>query len=340
MDLKRWHWRWVAIAGLLAATGCSMVRTAPPEPAMASNGVDPQAQLSLAKLSERHGEAGQAAELYQSILRENPQSLEAHHRLAVIAAQDQKVELAAQHFEQALACGKPNAELLNDHAYFYYLQHDLDKAENSARQAIALEPQNKSARNNLALILGDKGQFDASLAEFRKVVDEAEAQANLAYVKAMAGDLAGAEKTYHHALEMNSTLRPAANALLELNDQRRGVVRDVAPELSPVGPRSDDRLASASDQVAAQTQQSPTAPGFAAVQGPLANPNATAEYQASLRSNAQAIAPWGAFAQPQTVVQQASASQPLVPTPQGGNTSGQPLGGTPQNNAPWTQSTR
>ncbi|MDA1051394.1 MAG: tetratricopeptide repeat protein [Planctomycetota bacterium] len=263
MNLKRWKWGSAAIVGLLVTSGCHLIKTAPPSPPPVSLEDSAETRMSLAKLRERHGETTEAAELYQAILRDDPQNQAAHHRLAVIAAQGQQLDLADHHFEQALASGKPTAELLSDRAYAHYLRDELEMAENAARASLALEPHNAAAHNNLALILGDKGQFDASLAEFREAVDEAEAQSNFAYVKAMAGDLAGAEKTYHHALEKNSTLRPAAHALLELHDRRKGVVRDVAPQIAAVGPRSEDRavLTSFSSPAASPTAQPIGVPG-------------------------------------------------------------------------------
>lgn len=335
MVLQRWHVACLGIMWLLAAPGCSLIRTASPTPEMKTVEEDSQTRLSLAKLSERHGESTQATQLYQAILRENPQDQSAHHRLAVIAAQEQKLELANQHFEQALACGNPTPELLTDYAYSHYLQHNLDKAEQAVRQALALEPQNKAAHNNLALILGDKGQFEASLAEFRKVVGEAEAQANLAYVKALAGDLRGAEQAYHHALEMDSTLRPAANALLELHDRRLGIYRDVAPELTAVGPRSEDRAPATS---AAGQTGSPQQQAFAASappQGQAAPGEATAA--AGNQVNFASNGPWGATAQQQPAGLGTSTGQAQVNSR--GPQPGKPLGATQQDNAPWTQST-
>jgi hypothetical protein len=85
------------------------------------------------------------------------------------------------------------------------------------RQAIAANPQNQAARNNLGLVLGETRRYDESLAEFRRGgKGEAEAQANLAYAQTQAGDLAGAKSSYHRALALNNELKPAAEALVQL----------------------------------------------------------------------------------------------------------------------------
>ena len=242
---------------LLVVSGCRSIGSAPEPAGIATAGQDVTAQLSLARLSERHGDPDYAAQMYRVILSENPNNPTAHHRLAVIAAQQQRLDDADRHFERAMAAADPTAELLSDRAYAYYLRHDLDNAERLAREALSKSPQNQTARNNLALVLGERGQFEESLNEFRRVVGEAEAQANLAYAKTMAGDLAGAEETYHLALQRDSQLRPAAQALLELHDRRIGIVRDASPEIAFAPRRAQDPNYSAAVGMNARNPTSP-----------------------------------------------------------------------------------
>ena len=96
----------------------------------------------------------------------------------------------------------------------------MQEAEAVFRQAIAADPQNRSARNNLGLVLGETRRYDESLAEFRRGgKGEAEAQANLAYAQTQAGDVAGAKSSYHRALTLDNELKPAAEALVQLARQ-------------------------------------------------------------------------------------------------------------------------
>jgi hypothetical protein len=58
------------------------------------------------------------------------------------------------------------------------------------------------------------------LREFRHAVSEAEAHSNLAYARSQAGDLRTAEQQFHRALALDETLRPTAEALVDLAEMR------------------------------------------------------------------------------------------------------------------------
>lgn len=201
-----------------------------------------ESQISLARLSERHGQAEQATRIYGAILDKDPSNQVAHHRLGVIAARSGRLADAEGHFARAISAGGANPDLLSDVGYNLYLQHRLPEAEQQLRAALALDGNHKAARNNLALVLGDQGNMDASYAEFRRAADEAQARANLAYTQAQYGDLAAAEQTYHRALGMNGDLRSSAQALLQLNSYGPGPqappgAQPGAPLAGPPGPR-------------------------------------------------------------------------------------------------------
>src|SRR5690606_6103389 len=112
------------------------------------------------------------------------------------------------------------------------LQDRLDEAEERLRQALELSPTSRTARTNLALVLGEQGRFGECLNEFRRVGTEAQAHANLAYVYAMLGELEQAEQEYHRALALDPTLLPAADALSQLAERRRALrPRNLRPRL-------------------------------------------------------------------------------------------------------------
>jgi Tfp pilus assembly protein PilF len=180
-----------------------------------------ESQLSMARLSERHGDVQQAQAIYQAVIAKQRNNQLAHHRLAVLAAQNRQVAQADYHFHEALAAGPAGSELLNDMGYHMYLQHRLDKAETQFRQSLIQDPTNQAAHNNLGLVLGEQGRIDEAFHEFQLAGSEAGAHANLAYVYALSGDLDRAEQAYHHALAMDEKLKPAAEALLQLATRPR-----------------------------------------------------------------------------------------------------------------------
>lgn len=204
---------------LVASSGCASWPSSPFQTAAKRQASSFESTLSLARLSERHGEAATASRLYEAIIRQDPQNNLAHHRLAIIATKGQQFDKAEIHFEQALA-GSPDSQLLSDWGYFLYLVDRLPESETSLRQALELDPGNKAAHNNLGLVLGTMGRLDESLAEFRSVGDEASARANLAYVHALNGAFDQSEGEFHQALSLNHQLKPAAEALLALHARR------------------------------------------------------------------------------------------------------------------------
>ena len=89
-------------------------------------------QLALARLSERHGEAGKAEQIYQNVIAKVPDEVVAHQRLGILAAKRRQFDAAMEHFENAKRCGEPSAQLLGDIGYAYYLQHKLPEAESNS----------------------------------------------------------------------------------------------------------------------------------------------------------------------------------------------------------------
>lgn len=215
--------RAASLAALLLASlaGCA----APPWGSQAATQSPPgtmEQQLSLARLSERHGKLDAAEKIYQGIVAKDPKDQNVQHRLGAVLARQGRLADAAPHFQAALSAGPPSAELLADAGYFCYLQDHLDEAERNLRAALEKDPSNQRARNNLALVLGNQGHVEESLAEFRQVVGEDEAYANLGYVLAQRGQLTSAKQCYGQALTLNNSLRPAAEALVQLERRKSG----------------------------------------------------------------------------------------------------------------------
>jgi len=181
-----------------------------------------ESKYSFARLMERRGQHEQARKLYGKILEGQPEHAEVHHRLAVMAARDARFAEAHERFEQALEAGGRKAQLLSDIGYAYYLEHRLAEAEKILREAIQLEPELKSARTNLGLVLGMQQRFAESLDAFKHAGSEADAYSNLAYVHAQLGNYQRAQALYSRALTLDETIRPAALAMVQLAKLQRG----------------------------------------------------------------------------------------------------------------------
>jgi tetratricopeptide (TPR) repeat protein len=103
--------------------------------------------------------------------------------------------------------------MLNDLGYCYFLQGQLHKAESAATKAVALDPKSSRYRNNLGLILGHMGRYEAALAHFRKGNSEADAFYNLAFIFAAQERVNEAQECFQMALNSDPTHRQAREAL-------------------------------------------------------------------------------------------------------------------------------
>jgi Tfp pilus assembly protein PilF len=219
--------------------------------------------MSLARLSERHGAIDRAERIYLEVLREEPLNQQANHRLGVIAVRNGQFAKAEQHLQTAAKSGPASPELLNDIGYTLYMMDRLPEAEATLRRSLEMSPKNEQARNNLALVLGASGRYGESLSEFKAIVGEAEAYANLGYIKTQQGDIEGAISDYSRALSLDSTLRPAAEALLQLSKHmasRRTQQQSARTAASGENVQSDKQVQVASHQVEADADQSPQQP--------------------------------------------------------------------------------
>jgi hypothetical protein len=136
----------------------------------------------------------------------------------VLYAKKGRFKEAEEHFNRALAMKSRDAELFGDVGYFYYLASRLPEAETSLRKALELDPANRTYGNNLALVLGEQGRREESLAMFRRAAtSEQQACANYAFVLAQRGEYKQAMDMYDHVLTVDQSMHVAAEAMIDLS---------------------------------------------------------------------------------------------------------------------------
>lgn len=227
-------------------------KPAPAKEENASPAANKAEQLfSMARLAERQGKLAEARTMYVALIEKYPQHRDAIHRLGAIAVRTGDIDVALEHLGRAEEIGPTTPELVSDIGYALYLQDRLPLAEQKFREALQLNPQYAQARNNLGIVLGEQRKFDQAFAEFRKANNEAKAYCNLAYVQTKVGALAEAEKNYHKALELDGSLKKAAEALVQFESAREKAKRIAANEKGPKnGPRKEVEVVSAEQSVA------------------------------------------------------------------------------------------
>ncbi|MBI5761706.1 MAG: HEAT repeat domain-containing protein [Planctomycetales bacterium] len=250
----------VLAPALIGISGCATALPRMPE-RVESKSV--QSELGQARLHEQQGQVAQARELYEDILKRNKHVVEAHQRVAIIAARAGDFATADKHFQLARQLQPKNATLLSDIAYAQCAAGELERAEQTARAALAVEPGHKRAQNNLAIILGRQGRFDESFLAFRKASSEAEAHANVAALFSQAGSLDKARQHYRESLALDDTNHKATQGLLQLHDLEQTLAKSGA--LARKAPASEHKiplpdLEQAGTKINELTQTATTAP--------------------------------------------------------------------------------
>jgi Flp pilus assembly protein TadD len=171
------------------------------------------ARFAQDKLDEAQAELSKAVAL-------SPQLWRAHNALGIIANRQRRPEQALVHFRLALALEPGLPALYNNRALSHMLLKDWPGAEESLRQALALDPQYGLAANNLGLVLAKQGRGPEALRAFEKGAGQAQAHNNLGVVLAQQGRFNQAAQQFRQAVETMPRYYPLAGRHLEQVDER------------------------------------------------------------------------------------------------------------------------
>jgi Flp pilus assembly protein TadD len=244
------HMRWAVAVGLFAAglaPGCAATgskgnaapailvgpeaRGAAPAPELPPKAAA-VACLASARELDANGKIDEAIALYERARGLDPaHAAPAGRRLGVLYEVKGEHAKADAEYQRALAAAPKDIDLLNDIGYGYYCRGKLDRAEEYLARATELDPANKRAWSNRALVAGMQGRSDDCLAYFGRVVPEAEARCNLAFLLASRQKTAEAVAEYRQALALSPDLTIAKDAVAKLTDSG---ARQRSPE--KVGP--------------------------------------------------------------------------------------------------------
>ena len=256
------------VGAIDAVADAAALPTVDPQEARRPASKEEESRLSFARLSERRDQTQLARNIYRQVIKDNPQSVIAHHRLGVLAARAGKLEEANRYLESARNLAPPTAELLSDIGYCYYLQNRPDEAEQTLRAAMQLDPKHESSANNLGLVLGEQQRFDESMRIFQRVGSAAQAHANMAFIHVQLGNYDQAQEHYSQSLSLDPDSKTAASAMIQIAEQQRSRSYGKPPTASatvtathqttqPAQPPTTHQHATTQPRL---TVQSPTAP--------------------------------------------------------------------------------
>lgn len=136
--------------------------------------------LNLGHAEARLGHLDEAKHYYNLALRKSPSNATAHHRLAVIADNQNDFRSAEQHYESAYRISPKDPDLLADIGYSFFLQKQYRESEWYLNSALKIGPSHKRTLNNLALLYGTQGDYDRAFAILRRNGTDDEARQKMA----------------------------------------------------------------------------------------------------------------------------------------------------------------
>lgn len=164
-------------------------------------------------LGEAQRQLGQFAAARETLLRAvalQPDSLEAHHSLALALSAQATIEIFAEHPDLARPLLIEAAATRNNQGNLLLAAHRITEAEAAYRQGIELWPDYGRAWSNLGNVLRETGQVTQSEAACRRAIallpDLAEAHNNLGNALAEQGRWLEAEAGYREALRLRPDL--------------------------------------------------------------------------------------------------------------------------------------
>jgi Flp pilus assembly protein TadD len=136
---------------------------------------------------KRSGRLELAVEDLEQAHLQEPENLEILDALTQSYEELGDFDRAQELYEEALSRGGHHPALENNRAYSLYLQGKLGQAEACFRKILARQPDNKTARNNLGLVLCRQGREAEALVMWREALSDAEARQHLGQALAALG---------------------------------------------------------------------------------------------------------------------------------------------------------
>ena len=163
-----------------AATAANALHPATPRPDLART-------CLLAEIAFRQHRDDEAELGFRAVLKDDPGSRDAHYGLSLLLMEQGKLEASFDHALFARGTGPADPRFLAQLGYCYVQMKAYPPAEGLLRQAVRGDPNDKSAWNNLGIVLGAKGEPGEAMGCFTEALKLdpgfASAAANLQVLK-------------------------------------------------------------------------------------------------------------------------------------------------------------
>jgi tetratricopeptide (TPR) repeat protein len=204
----------------------------------------PQQAMGLAAQLETQGRLSEAEALYRRAVAADPACHPAYHRLGLLAFRVNRLELAAELIESAIAL---NADIAVYHRDRGELCRRLGRFEDAVREAAAatrLAPDDPEGHYNMGLALADQQDYVAAVTSYRRAIERNPAHGlalnNLGSALQQLGDQRGAADAFRAAIAVNPRHVEALNNLGSILSQSGDIAgaRDCFEKALAVEPQS------------------------------------------------------------------------------------------------------
>lgn len=195
--------------------------TATPEPASAELSEQNYAaiQLAMGQSLELKGDLAGAQSAYEAAVRNDAQSSEAVHGLALVKEKLGQGDEAGELLAQAARLAPEDPEILCDLGYWHSLREQWPEAVRCYLQAIQLKPDFPRAHNNLGIVLAMNGKSQAALQQFTAAgLSQAEAHTNLGFAYMHQQQWQHARQQLESARQLDPKLENAATLAATLEN--------------------------------------------------------------------------------------------------------------------------
>lgn len=219
-----------ARARLLASDGETERAEAMLRKAVSVDALHRGARQALALLLQQQGRTDEAAEVYEELLRIQPDNADALAAVGRFTLDDP--ERARPYLEEAVRLHPERWQPMVNLAVCYVRLGQPEKAESYLRRALAIEPKAPSTLTTLAAVLALQNRHAEAQEILRRLIaeghDSAEVRNNLALDLARQGKLEEAEREARKALELDPKLRDARLTMASILDARGRYDEEVA----------------------------------------------------------------------------------------------------------------
>jgi tetratricopeptide (TPR) repeat protein len=171
------------------------------------------------------GKYSEAEIEYRAALQVDPNSFEAHDRLAAIYMKAANWERAAQELERTIELHPDDARARLNLGNIYFVGQDLDRAQQMGLAVIQKDPSNAEAHSLLANVAEAQGRHDEAMSEINRAIaskpDSADFYWTRGTFESNAGRMEAAEASYRQALEIDPKNDHVLIALSQLYESQQ-----------------------------------------------------------------------------------------------------------------------